>query len=1014
VSLVGVAIFLLTASNPGWAKTGTYRVVILRVFYTDFPTSHYTDLQMTQAAGEIHDYFAMLSNGKLDVQVSLAKANLSHSSAHYWDECKDVGETRSPCPPPLIEDAAEAAAAAGFSFAGIEGIVLLNPFPGGDWTNGPIAISRPGVSGTFQRAYDFETIPGIVSRLLDPPGPSGVWWNAWVHEIGHQLQIADGTALGGNWNGHPSGYMSGYDLMDSCYPCGESAYGLSGPPVMNGAKRIFPGWFPSTKVKTVNPFVKAETVVLSPLSVDPASTQSYQAIKVPKFASGFPHEYYLVQPRIRDRADNRGSGLYDEGVEILDVDEWRDPPVRPIYPCRFNADPDYPCITDFKNDPRRANCYFNPGDGQGGAIPTRAGITPGYCWPHPLWQKGRTFTPLPFGQPEIRVDDEVEGGYVISVTGGHGLDVPDLFIIPWQTLPMETNETVDIWIDSSINGYEADVGSKGLRYGRRSDTTVVGNGDNPSLNHDNRIYARVHNGGNGAAPNVRVKFYALDPSNPGIIVGAVPWTLVGEATGAEFPELLSLDPGKTATVYVTWKPVPPPIKGPPPGAWGIPAFFYNFPTAVKVVIDPVDRELVTTNQEAREDFGKVEVVTPPFGKEYLSYDPFFHIRNPWPPEEGLRTFHLDLVSKLPPQWTGGLGDVPFSLNVMGGEAVKVPLQITIPSAGASSKGLPSLSKKKEAEASLLTVNVRTLVSQENPAAPPESAYHTRWDGATVGSMVLGVDPVLEARILLEAWPDMMQVIGVSGRIDPAPKKGWITLNYTDPAGSITSRTLMTGRAGRFEDRLDAQSLGVWTVHAVRAGDLQSSGAVSESIPVEVQADPVSAVYGTIGTRFDLAGFNLGERRPRMFAEYDSGGRIKRKRVKVEGWTDTSIACLWTAKLPSGMYDLVVQRRKGERIPLGTFDLREPAILGVDPSGGQAGSPIGVTGLFFSGKRPALILRDPVSGKGYRCRVTDWTMDDRTGASTLNFQVPQVPPGDYELILSNPIGETVGAFTVTGM
>ena len=38
---------------------------------------------------------------------------------------------------------------------------------------------------------------------------------------------------------HPSQYASGYDLMDSCYPCGQSVFGLLGPPELGGDKRVF-------------------------------------------------------------------------------------------------------------------------------------------------------------------------------------------------------------------------------------------------------------------------------------------------------------------------------------------------------------------------------------------------------------------------------------------------------------------------------------------------------------------------------------------------------------------------------------------------------------------------------------------------------------------------------------------------------------------------------------------------------------------------------------------------------
>lgn len=1009
-SLIGLlAVILVAATSPCLAMNGIYRVVILRVFYSDIANGHYTDQQMAQAADEIQDYFHLLSNGNLDVQISLAEAYLSHSSSHYWDKCKDVGETRSPCPPPLMEDAAEVAASAGFSFFGIDGIVLLNPFGGGDWTNGPITINRPGVNGTFQRAYDFESFPSAAYRLFSPPGPSGVWWGPWVHEIGHQLQIADNIPLGGSWNGHPSGYMSGYDLMDSCYPCGESAYGLSGAPVMNGSKQIFPGWLPSGKVNTVDAYVKPETVVISPLSADPQSSKSFQAIKVPKFAQGFSNEYYLVQPRVRDRADHQGLGIYDEGVEILDVDEWRDPPVRPMYPCNSSSDPGYPCITDFDHDARRWNCYTNPGDGQGLAVPTHAGITPSYCWPHPLWHAGQAFIPLPYGFPEIRVDSMVEKGYVVTVTRGHGLGVPDVLIIPWQTLPMESTETVDIWIDSSINGYEDTVGPSGLRYGRRGDNTVIGGGDDPSLGHENRIYARIHNGGDGAAKNIRVKFYALDPGQPGIMPGIQPMTLVGEATGNEFPSLQSLEPSGTTTVYVTWNPEPSPAIGSLDWQWQVPSFLYNFPTSVRVAIEPVEGELVATNQEAREDFGKVEAVSPPTGKEYLAYDPFFFIKNPWPyPEK----FYLDIHSTLPSGWTYNLVDLPAEITLEGGEQIFAPLQITIPSSATYAKAVPTLTKPGvRTRKNLLTVNIRALVENENIATPPESPYRKHADAMTVGSMVLEVLPVRESKLILDARPDMMRGIVATTRHSDAFTKGIVTLSFTDALGKTTNRILKTKQGKLVSDRFTAPSTGRWTIRAVRAGNLKYAGAVSDPVTIDVEEDLLTKTQGTLGTTFDIAGKGFSGRKPKIFVEFGLEGGVNRKRLRVTARSETIVNCLWSAKLPGGVYPLFVQRAPGEHIPVGTFEVKNPVIRSAMPGTGKPGTLILVSGLFFSSSKPMVYLQDEASKKLTRCRVIESQMDPVTGSSSLNFLVPNVSAKHYSLILKNSVGEVVTGFSV---
>ena len=84
---------------------------------------------------------------------------------------------------------------------------------------------------------------------------------------------------------------------------------------------------------------------------------------------------------------------------------------------------------------------------------------------------------------------------------------------------MNTSETVDIWIDSSCNGYEFPGTGRldpyflrgnplALRYGRRSSPkpsqrTVIGNGDDLCVNHENRLYAEIDNGGRRCRPRAR-------------------------------------------------------------------------------------------------------------------------------------------------------------------------------------------------------------------------------------------------------------------------------------------------------------------------------------------------------------------------------------------------------------------------------------------------------------------------------------------------------------------------------
>ena len=378
-----VVLALAAFADQAEARTGTYGLAILRTSYSNASSHVWTLKQFQDAAGEIHNYFNELSYGKLDMQVRVADVSLSNTRRFYMDQCADTGETRDPCPPPLVEDAAETAAKNGFDFNGIDGILVVSPFAGGDYTNGPIQISREDVSGTFQRSYDFEQ---ALPSGLSPPGNSTVAWNGWAHEIGHQLQFDQGTSLGGNWNGHPSGYSSAYELMDSCYPCGESLYGLSGPPVSTSRKQVFPGFLDPTLVRTVtapDSGSKAETITLLPLGLQPGQPGygGTQAIKIPIATTqgDFSGQRYLeVTGRTSIGADSFGSspGLWDQGVRVRFVDEWNDPPVINVESCDTTVQGG--CS---RGDSRRSLCNRTP-------PPVHRGDIPDFCYPYPLWHAG--------------------------------------------------------------------------------------------------------------------------------------------------------------------------------------------------------------------------------------------------------------------------------------------------------------------------------------------------------------------------------------------------------------------------------------------------------------------------------------------------------------------------------------------------------------------------------------------------------------------------------------------------
>ena len=808
-------ILVLSGGQPAGARMGAYDLVILRVFFSDAPGSpNYTLAQLTAAGGEIETYFEKMSNSQLDMRVRATQVSLAQTRGYYFDACQPEGsEPRVPCPPPLQADAAQAAAAAGFSFTGVNGIIFLFPTCGGDVTYGTVNIARPGVSGSFQQSYDFECpLPAGLSN----PGPSGVAWNAWAHEIGHQLQIIDGTVLGGRWNGHPSGYSSGYDLMDSCYPCSESVYGLSGAPVMNTAKLVFPGWLPTSKVVTV-PAPPAgssgTTIVLAPISQLSSTSTAAQGIKIPIS----PVLYYVVQAKRRLNADavGAGPGIYDEGIHILRVDESADPPVTPITPCG-NLFPG-PC-TNAGVDP--GLCLL-----PGGASPTRAGQVSNRCWPFPLWHVGDNFTDAT-NAIQIRVVAESGNGFAVTVNRSVPPGRPDVFMIPWLSPPMNTWETSDIWVDSGCNGYEATVGPAGLRYGRRPDGTVIGNGDDPCANHDNRIYARVRNGGDAPANNIRVNFRVTSPLGVGIR-GAAGWTPVGTATATEFPALASLAPGATADVYVVWR---PPVDGAALGR-------FNFHSCVQVLIDTVAGEIVTGNQDGegeQENFDNFEVVR---DVAYAHYEPLqreFFLRNPYTenmPPYGPRTFFLNTISELPPSWNWIVANNLPSLTLNPDEVRMAPIKIVVPD------GEPV------GVTYLLKVDARTETTLENPGVPPGwpggNTHHTT---SVVAGVVLAAQTVIRTELNLDAMLNGAGYLVATGQLSPEPGHPvMIAIDYTDPSNIASTRLVTTDSMGNYHDSYPATKTGLWRLRSIWQGDRRLASAFSPERLVEATGQTMPPV-----------------------------------------------------------------------------------------------------------------------------------------------------------------------------
>ena len=814
-----LVLFVMLASvRAAGPVTGSFPIVMIRVSYTDNNATIFSRDTLQMAANEMTTYFRELSYGQLDVPITVREAALPNNVAHYWHIC--AGDPAHKCQEHVVEDAAARAIADGSSFAGVKTVVILNPCGiETDFTEpGDVHITGSGFDVWVHQTMDFECA-GPTGPTAHPPGPAGVWWGSWAHEIGHTIQLQ-----GHNLFDHPAGYASGYDLMDSCYPCHDSVYALSGTPVVSDmARTSFPGWLPTSKVVIFEPpssGVVGHTYVLEPLSkANPSATAAPRGVKIPINGD----HYYIVEARRRvlsDSLDNH-PGITDEGVHILDVVESRTPPVRLINACDYTV---------------TGGCVNSDTDSRIGACRTASGrwpTFPGYCWPFQLFHAGEQYYDTT-NNIRVRVDSVVGDAYTVTVTRGVPPGHPDVYIVPWLTAPMNTWETVDIWVDSSCNGYEDAVGAAGLRYGRRSDGTVVGNGDDPCANHENRIYAHVRNGGDAVANSIHVRFLVTDPLGVGIR-DAGGWVEVGSTT------IPSLAPGASRDVYVNWTPAVTLTEA------QIRERHFNFHSCVQLKIDAVAGEMILSNQDGdgeQENFSNFEAVRDTISAHFNIAEQEFFLANPQRhdnPASGMsvsdvsdRLFKLRVDSQLPSGWQYHIADDHLEQILAANEVRNIPVRITVPDG------------TEIGHTYMLKVTAFTPMTFINRAVAPDSPHRQHFGFMHVAGVMLAAQTVDPSKITLTAefhcpspGESLTHVppatLRVRGKLEPARNNVMIAIDYTPPGGgAVQTHTVRTNPAGEFEDTLSSPTPGTWKLRAFWQGSLDLAGTVSDEQTVEAR------------------------------------------------------------------------------------------------------------------------------------------------------------------------------------
>jgi hypothetical protein len=396
--------------------------------------------------------------------------------------------------------------------------------------------------------------------------------------------------------------------------------------------------------------------------------------------------------------------------------------------------------------------------------------------------------------------------------------VPDVGLTPWLTPPQHTYETVDIWVDSSCNGFE-DFGFP-LRYGRDAMGNVRLNGDDFCANELNRVYARIRNYGTRAADDVTVRFYVTTPLGVGIR-DAAGWSLIGSASPAEFPvELSSIPPGDDTVVWVPWTPaVTPPF--------GETGRRFPYHTCLQVKVDTVSGERLLVNQDGdreQENLSHAEARRELAGVRYDLIEHEVNLTNTFNQRE---TFLLWVDSDdLPPGWifTFGTGESRYDLD--GGQTRRIPVQLRVPDS-------TPLGTEKV---------LKVFAAHKMGHMDHHTGEVVKWMNMPVGGAEIVVRTVLDSRIHVSGIADppgncKPKLITAAGCLDPGVPGAPLNVSFRSPSGAEGDTIVATDSSGCYSASASAGDQGgIWTVEAFWHGD-QTHGSASSGTMEVVAAVP---------------------------------------------------------------------------------------------------------------------------------------------------------------------------------
>ena len=700
-------------------------VLVVCVKFSDLNGSRKASCQdwVDTLNAEVNPFYSAVSRGQLSFRFS----TYQNGPADGWlpmarastDGFFGVGQTREVMPlvDPLVD----------FGVTPFDRMLVIT-------NNGSFFGQAPGLPG-----YQWMPVQdGIENQIDFGAGMTGARFmsvaiiNEWVggvpmeravsnvvHELGHNLGVP--VHYGGViHDGIARGLISPWSIM---------GFERTPPSHFLAFTKWRSGWFTNAWVETIDPPMGQSidrVVRLSPHSV-PGSAGTFHLLSLPFAAGATPFQGYLLELRDGSNADD----VPEQGVIIALVDETP----QSFAKYWIEDDPDSPG--------NRNKAAYEVGD--------------------------------VFEDPQRGLRVEVLGQF------NDGWDVrvqwqlpanrrPDPRITPWGGPPWETP---DIWIDSEKNGWDTYqfVDSAGV---------PTGNGDEPWVDRDNRVYFRVRNSGPGDATQIRADVYV---AASGIGDAGNRWSFLGSHIISHIPA------GGSVTGTVNWRPA------------------QAVHSCLKVVIQPHPDELDLDNNAAQENIFVFETER----------------NSPWHPRTEVLEIHNPLSTKelevsvtvrdLPPDWAFELYPSEFTLPAGGTELVKMVVHPGGPPGGPETEGYdPGFVGRPKVEAWVPFED--TFV----PLGGVESWTH------------LTIPTELEA----VAFTDSGNTAGASGCISPAVEGRRIALELLHSGGLREVVFVDTDAEGCFKGAQEGLKAGTWSVQAWHEGSGPWSSSESKVTKVVVK------------------------------------------------------------------------------------------------------------------------------------------------------------------------------------